>query len=130
MKTREDVPKWLKERRNTGRTTRMLREVVKSCKPGATIVVVLPNEVEARHVRALFERSLPRVDGKYAFVREGVKTRYFGAQIDWKSCNSDEWDWMTMRFRNMHPECIVFVDPSCMELRFFELLDAWHRFDL
>lgn len=77
----------------------------------------------------LFEESLPSFDGQPTFKHVNGKTYWNGAQVSWETCEDPEFDWHSMRFRHSHPSCLVFVDPSCVEIKFHRLLGAWHRFD-
>lgn len=123
------IPRWLKEKQGTGRTTRMLEAVKDNCRDGISIFVVMPDSVMAKSVQRSFERMILSVVGWPPFEQDGSTTRWNGAQVIWASCRDQGWNWKTMRLDGIDPICLVFVDPSCIEMHFHHLIEAWHRFD-
>jgi hypothetical protein len=107
----------------------MLQAVKDSCDKGKYIFVVMPNEILAKEAQRSFEAMLPSFEGVPTFEHANGKTYWNGGQVSWESCRGSGWDWRSMMFRGAHPSCVYFVDPSCVEIQFHHLLEAWHRFD-
>ncbi len=107
----------------------MLQAVRYSCDKGKYICVVMPNDRHAKEAQRAFEAMLPSFDGVATFEHANGKTYWNGGHVSWESCQDKNWDWRSMTFIGANSSYVYFVDPSCIEIQFHKLLEAWHRFD-
>jgi hypothetical protein len=95
--------------RGSGRTTRMLAKAKELAAKGRAVYIIAADEVHAQCLAAL----IPEADTL------GIKfeSSFFA------------FDWITMRTRGAHPNCVFLVDHYAIESRFENVLAELHRYD-
>lgn len=94
------------ENRRTGRTTRMMEEAKALARAGKAVYVV------AQHTRILKDEET---------LRLGIKFE--------STSSLSNFDWLAMRLRGDHPNCVVLVDHYAIETYFSRVLEMLHRYD-
>lgn len=99
----------MQDKRQTGRTTRMLQAALhEATVNGRAVYVVMPYELMAQNYRRMPEYRALRFE-----TLDSLKTL----------------DWQSGRLVGAHPNCLVFVDHAAVEMRFRWLLEQATRFD-
>lgn len=101
--------------RQTGRTTRMIKQAVELAKAGKAVYIVA---FTLEH-KAGIER---RMDN------EGIDFERLGIKVE-AQYHLPEFDWKTMTLPGAHPNCVVLVDHATIESRYRHLLEMLHRYD-
>lgn len=95
--------------KHNGRTTRMLREARALASAGRAVYVVAASEMHAEQIREML--GDPRI------------------HVEHPGSGCSSLDWMTMRLRGAHPNCVVLADHWAIESRFGAALEMLHRYD-
>lgn len=118
--------------RRSGRTTRMIEEIVKVHRSHERICVVFPI---AAHVRYWMGKVAAGI--KLASYEVSVNAKQARVNnIHFISSYSPSWDWDSLRVIGGSEETLVFIDHSAIEhylrkdARVSKLLDLQHQYDL
>lgn len=101
--------------RQTGRTTRMIKQAVELAQAGKAVYIVAFNLVHKAGIERRMESE--GID----FERLGIKV-----EIQYRL---PELDWTTMTLPGAHPNCVVLADHATIEGRYRRLLEMLHRYD-
>lgn len=101
-------------KRQTGRTTRLLKEAIRLLIAGRQVCVVASSREEASRFRRVFREELGAV-GESVVVKALREVRYF--------------NWHAMNFPGLPSDVEVLIDHHAIELEFGALLEMWERFD-
>ena len=107
------------DKKQTGRTTRMVEHAIEQAKLGRAVYILTDNERHAWQGRRLVEVAY--FNGGTLITTHGIKVEPVAA--------FDDFDWQLMRPPDAHPNCLFLVDHFAIEARFNFLLAMWHRFD-
>lgn len=99
-------------RRQSGRTTRLLKEAIDLVKAGRAVYVIGTNKQHCWHLKNAADLLVPDVGIKF-------ETPETLSNLDWE----------TVSLKGAHPNCIVLVDHATIEARFSKLIEMLHRFD-
>lgn len=98
----------MEDKRNTGRTSRMLEEARRQVRKGRAVYVLCATLSHAQHLAN---------DPDNEFIKFET------------SQSLANFDWSTMIMRGAHPNCLVFVDHWAIESRYRAVLEMLHRWD-
>lgn len=99
----------LNENRRTGRTTRMMEEAKALAQAGKAVYVVATTPILQKYI-------------------EDDETLRLGIKFESISSLSNL-DWLALRLRGAHPNCVVLVDHYAIETYFSRVLEMLHRYD-
>ena len=103
--------------KQTGRTTRMLKEAYRLASDGRAVYVLACRQNDALKMEYDFDEMY----GKGESRRLGIKFETPGGLPNF--------DFSTMRLRGAHPNCCVLVDHYTIESYYARILQELHRFD-
>lgn len=111
--------------RQTGRTTRMLKEALLLAEKGKTVYVIC-----ALHSNCgLFSRQVAR-DLKDAVLSEdGRVVLKSGGRICFMAQHNPLWNWDAWRVMGVGADAEILVDHYAIESRYSKALEELHRFD-
>jgi hypothetical protein len=98
-----------RERRQTGRTWRMVQEARRLDNEGHKVYIIVPTVAYGKSLRQVY----------------GLNSRIGLESFDTLS----NFDPITGRLLGAHPNCRVLIDHSAIEMRYSYLLTQLHRFD-
>ena len=105
------------DKRQTGRTTRMMQEAIRLAREGRAVYVMFPTVDMGRDVQ---KTMLPQL------MADGPPVRI---KFETPGTLETSFSWERMELRTAHPNCVVLVDHHVIERRFGRLLEAWTQFD-
>jgi len=97
--------------RQTGRTERMIQEAFFAVRQRRAVYVMV---AQAEHVKPM----IIRIDDAWlAFCEQhGMRDVVHGIKVETPR-TLPFWNWTTMQLERAHPNCIVFVDHSAVEMQ-------------
>lgn len=115
------------EKRQTGRTTRMLEAAIKTASKGYYVIVICATAHDTEMLAIKTREML-----KY---HSGGQTKIYseswrpGGQISFDSCNLDQWNWRLLIMTNAHSSCKYYIDHAAIEITFNGMLHELFRWD-
>jgi hypothetical protein len=103
------------DKRQTGRTTRMLARAKQLAASGRAVYIIAANYAEAQRLVAALGGDRPSVS------IGGIKVETP------ETCGN--FDWLTLTLRGSHQNCVVLVDHHAIESRFAAVLQELHAYD-
>lgn len=98
-------------KRQTGRTTRMLEHAKALAKAGRAVYIIAANEQQRR------------------WLEDRIGQGPMGIKVEtWETLRN--FDWQTMSLLGAHPNCAVVVDHFAIESRFRRMLEELVRYDV